>query len=366
MRYLILSLLSALLLFQACQKQEKHVEVSYDLAIDSARSVLQELKNEFQVPGMAVAVSVKGEIVWIEGLGYSDMENRMEVDPAMTKFRIASISKSLTATAMAKLYEEGKLDPDKKIQEYVPSFPEKEFPISVRQVAGHIGGIRHYRGKEMFNKQHYESVLEGLNIFKDDPLEHEPGTRYLYSSYGWNLLSAVVENAAGESFLEFMDKTVIIPLDMKNTMAEDVTREIPNLSKFYTFDRDKGYVVESSFVDNSYKWAGGGYVSTVEDLVKFGNAYLGGEYLKPETIEEFTRPQMVNDTTTTNYGMGWNKRESEYGWWFGHSGSAIGGKGRLVIYPNDEIVVALLANSESINFGDSDHRIAGFFKTLKR
>jgi len=149
------------------------------------------------IPGLALAVALDGKIVFSEGFGYADLEERVPVWPT-TKYRIGSVSKPLTATALMELVEAGKVDLDSPVQKYVPSFPDKGAVVTVPMVAGHLGGIRHYQGDEFHIQRHYANVLEGLKIFENDPLVAPPGTKFSYSSYGYNLLSAVVESAAGE------------------------------------------------------------------------------------------------------------------------------------------------------------------------
>src|SRR3989441_7470724 len=156
-----------------------------------------------RIPGVQVAVAVNGKLVWSEGFGYADAE-RKEPVTRETQFRIGSVSKPLTATAVALLYEQGKLDLDAPVQRYVPSFPDKGYPITTRQLAGHLAGIRHYRDREFFLNRHFATVRDGLMIFQDDSLLFPPGTRFSYSSYAWNLVSGVVEGASGEDFLRYI------------------------------------------------------------------------------------------------------------------------------------------------------------------
>lgn len=311
-------------------------------------------------PGMAVAVSIKGELIWSEGFGASDMKKATKVDPATSKFRIGSVSKPITAVGLAKLYEEKKIDLDAPIQTYVPDFPKKEFDISLRQLAGHLAGIRHYRGLEFMSRIKYETVGEGLNIFKDDPLLFEPGAKYSYSSYGWNLISAAMENAAETDFLDYIDQTVFRPLKMTNSCADHADQNIPGRVKFYVLSNDE--IVEAAYVDNSYKWAGGGFLSTAEDLIRFGNAQLTVELLQPETIALFKTAQQTNDGKSINYGMGWRTGEDKKGRpWFGHSGGSVGGTTYLIIYPDTEMVVAGMVNLSSAPLGNLMFRVANQF-----
>src|SRR6266567_6131145 len=137
-----------------------------------------------RIPGVQVAVAVNGKLVWSEGFGYADAAPKRPVTRE-TQFRIGSVSKPLTATAVALLYEQGKLDLDAPVQRYVPTFPEKGYPITTRQLGGHLAGIRHYQGNEFLLNQPYATVTAGLAVFQNDPLVAPPGTRYSYSTYGF-------------------------------------------------------------------------------------------------------------------------------------------------------------------------------------
>ncbi len=315
----------------------------YADAIAHARLLAQAITEESRTPGLSVAVGVDGEIVWSEGFGYASVEQRTPVWEE-TKFRIGSISKPLTAAALALLYEQGRLDLDAPVQRYVPTFPEKRWPVTTRQLAGHLAGIRHYRNQEFLSSRRYATVLEGLEIFQDDTLLFEPGTRYSYSSYGWNLLSAVVEGASGESFLSYMQRQVFERLGMKHTVADHTDSIIPHRTEFYDRD-DNRRVLNAPFVDNSYKWAGGGFLSTPEDLVRFAMAHLDEGFLKRETVELLWTSQRNNAGVETGYGIGWSVHTDREGRrTVSHGGGSMGGTAFLLIFPEQRVVVATVGN----------------------
>src|SRR5437016_12489074 len=184
-----------------------------------------------RIPGVQVAVAVNGKLVWSEGFGYADVERNRPVTRE-TQFRIGSVSKPLTAAAVVLLYEQGKLDLDAPIQRYVPTFPDKGYPISTRQLAGHLAGIRHYKDREFFLNRHFATVRDGLAIFQDDSLLFPPGTRFSYSSYGWNLVSAVVEGAAGEDFLPYISARGLRRLDLAHTAPDRADSVLPDRAPF--------------------------------------------------------------------------------------------------------------------------------------
>lgn len=311
-----------------------------------ARAVLQDSIRASGVPGASIAVMVDGRVIWSEGFGWADLEQRVPVTP-LTRFRIGSVSKSLTAAAIGLLWQEGRLDLDAPVQRYVPSFPRKRWPITTRQVAGHQAGIRHYRGTEFLSTRHYDSVTEGLSIFSGDSLLFEPGTQYSYSSYGFNLVSAVVEGASGQSFLDYMQEHVFIPLGMRSTVPEFPDSLIPWRARFYT-EADSGQgLLNVPLVDNSYKWAGGGFLSTAEDLVRYGSAYLQPGFLQPRTRTLLFTAQHTRDGADTHYSLGWFISHDSTGRLaVSHGGGSVGGTAYLVMYPGQGLVVALLANGD--------------------
>src|SRR5690348_7836007 len=314
----------------------------YDEAQSNARKIAAELIAR-GIPGLAIAVAIDGKLAYAEGFGYADLEQRVPARPT-TKFRIGSISKPLTATALMQLVEQGKIDLDAPIQKYVPSFPDKGVRITPRLLAGHLAGIRHYQGDEFLISRHYDSVLDGLKIFENDPLVSPPGAAFHYSSYGFNLLSAAIESASGENFVSYMQNRVFLPLGLVDTLADQNRPLIEERSRFYSREKD-GPFENAPYVDNSYKWAGGGFLSTAEDLVRFGTALLRPGFLKESSLRLLFTSQKTNSGEETGYGMGWGIRKSKSGQRiFEHAGGSVGGSCQLILYPDSRVVVAFVTN----------------------
>ena len=344
-------LLASAVSAQAAQSQATRVAPAASSAadrraIDSSRAMILAGMRRSGIPGASVTVFRNGRQIWSEGLGVADVENNVPVT-RLTKFRIGSVSKSITAAAMATLVEEGKLDLDAPIQKYVPSFPAKNYPITTRELAGHLAGIRHYAGNEFRSNTHYASVTSSLDIFKDDTLLFRPGDKYSYSTYGFVLVSAVIEGAAGEPFLSYMQRRVFDPIGMRNTVPEFPDSIILHRARFYTRSDSLSPIVNAAPVDNSNKWAGGGFISTTEDLAKFGQAMLDAKILKRATVDSLWTPQHTTDGKATMYGMGWFVRTDSTGRRsVSHGGGSVGGTAQLVIYPEEKLVFAFLFNGD--------------------
>jgi len=254
------------------------------------------------VPSLAVAVGHKGDVIWEAAFGFADLETGAPATPR-SLYRIASISKVITTAALGRMIERNEIDLDVDVRTYVPSFPEKQWPVTIRQLAAHLGGIRTYEGDEMLISRPYASALEGLDVFKESPLMWEPGSQYKYSTFGWNLISAAMAGAANKPFLDIVQDDVITPLGLDETFADKNRDLIKNRVSFYTVGEDG--IGNAPYVDNSYKWAGGGYLMSMADTVKFAMAHDHAGYLKAETLDEFLTPMRLNDGTPSPHGVGW-------------------------------------------------------------
>lgn len=346
--------------------------LAFGLSAQNKSEIADEKLQAFviasKVPGLSISISQKGKLVYSKGYGFEDREKKIPVNPATSKFRIGSVSKTLTAAALARLYDDGKIDLDAPIQKYVPIWPKKGETITLRLLAGHLAGIRHYKPGEFLSRTKYDNVSDGLSIFINDPLINTPGTEYFYSSYGWNLISVAMENAAApqggfltsKDFLRIVQTEVFEPLGISNTVPDHADREIANRTQFYQKENDE--VVIARYVDNSYKWAGGGFVGTTEDLCKFGQAHMKAGYLKAATLEEWQKSQQTKDGKDTNYGIGWRTFQRPSGKTFlGHTGGSVGGVTRFLIHQPSQTVLAITGNMDPLSYSGIEFELMELF-----
>jgi len=288
----------------------------YLRAVEQGRSLARKMVSEERLPGLSLAVSVDGEIVWAEGFGRADLENQTPVTPA-TLFRIGGVSESLTAAAAGLLSERGRLDLDAPVQRYVPGFPEKEWPISTRQLMAHMAGIRRHRGEEeIFRQISCADDAQRLAIFSGDPLRFRPGTKSVYSTYGWVLVGAVVAAAANEPYLDFVQREILTPVGMESTVADIAGKSEPGSAHFYypSFMLDPRYGLQDApTVDLSCILPAGGFLSTPSDLVRFGSAMMGNALLKTATVEELQTPARLASGESTEQALGWAVRQVPMG-----------------------------------------------------
>jgi serine beta-lactamase-like protein LACTB, mitochondrial len=325
----------------------------WSAAVERGRQVAREGLASQNLPGVSVAVGIGGDIVWAEGFGYSDLEKRSIVTPE-TRFRIGDASIALTSAAAGLLLEKNRLKLDDEIQTYVPDFPKKQWPMTLRQVMGHVAGIRNDAGDEEPLLERCDQTTDGLRRFANDRLLFEPGTRYRYSSYGWILASAAIDRAAAEPLFAFMRTQIFEPLGMDSTRPDAAMELIPHRTTFYfpRFAGDTRYGPELAREGDHTCFAGAGaFLSTPSDLVRFGMAFHSGKLLKPATVEMLQTPQRLASGEQTEYGLGWKLETVSLAGhqtrMAGHGTKAdfIGTTAYLMTFPERGLVVAVTANT---------------------
>lgn len=336
---------------------------SYARVVASAREELDAYRASLVAPSLSVAVGVEGELVWADARGYADLELQTYATPE-TVYAVGSVSKPITAALTVVLWQNGLLDIDADVRDYVPSFPEKEHTITLRQLLSHQAGIRHYKfawkppvfSESSLNRE-FASTDESLGLFADDVLLFEPDTDFNYSTFGYTLITAAVEQATGKPFIEALREHVLEPLAMGRTSI-DQDGEVPGTrATDYVGTFSKKAVVRAPGTNSSYKWAGGGLVSTPTDLVRFGNAMLETGLLNEKTHTAMFTPRKLpsGELNPQHYALGWRigglvvtdegTGEDKIITLINHGGTRAGSTAILMIVPDHGIVVAMTANS---------------------
>lgn len=338
-------------------------------AVEGARQAAIEGLLEKNLPGLSVAVGVDEVVVWTEGFGLADLERRVPVTPRM-RFRIGHVSKALTSAAVGLLLEQGRMDLDADIHTYVPAFPKKAWPMSLRELMGHTAGLGHYDAQsDYMPTSHCERASDGLRLFADDPLLFEPGTASRYSSYGWILVSAAVEAVADESFFTFMNRGVFEPLEMSDTAVDKAGEPGADRVTFYypRFSGDPATGPDlAQAVDYSCFAGAGAFLSTPADLVRFGLALGSGALLKRHTVTRLQLPQLLASGEETEYGLGWMLNTvplaGEPAHEAGHASlTLLGGSTSFLTFPERGLVVAVTSNISRANTRAIALRIADAF-----
>ena len=304
------------------------------------------------VPGIGVAVVLEGEPAWSAGFGIADLENFAPATSS-TLFRLGSISKPITAVAVLQLWERGKLDLDAPAQKYCPAFPQKEWPITARELLGHLGGIRHYNsdGKGDIpedSARHFASMEESLQIFAADPLVSKPGTKFNYSTYGYTLLGCVLEGATSQKYVDFVRENVFKPARMEHTQADDFFAVIPHRTRWYHKDK-AGAVRNAGVLDSSYKIPGGGLISSADDMARFEAAILADKLIQRSTRDLMWTILKPTEGKPSHYALGWFVAEKFGLRTAGHTGGQPGTDTAFLMAPERRAGVVVLANMDNVN-----------------
>jgi serine beta-lactamase-like protein LACTB, mitochondrial len=342
-------LLLAILIVLPSSAQENPLSTEKRAQMEKAVSVFMSTNS---IPGVSIAVVQNNRLVWSTGFGMSDLE---DFTPATrsTLYRLGSISKPITAVAILQLSERGKLDLDAPVQKYCPFFPQKDAPITSRQLLGHLSGIRHYNpdGKGDVpedSARHFSSMQESLQLFANDPLVAKPGTTFHYSTYGYTVLGCVLEGASSQKYLDFVRENIFHPAAMEQTQVDDSFAIIPHRTRWYHKDQS-GAVHNAGVLDSSYKIPGGGLISSADDMANFGIAILSGKLLKPATQQAMLTRQHVANGNVTNYGLGWGVDDKFGIHTVGHSGGQQGTSTGIVLAPDKSAGAIVLANMDNVD-----------------
>src|SRR4051812_46024668 len=321
--------------------------------VEQGRRIARAGLADQNLPGLSVAVGVRGQVVWAGGFGWADLDTRVPVAPEM-RFRIGGASTPFLAAAVGLLLEKERLKLDTDIQMYVSAYPDKQWPVTLRHLMAHVAGVRNYGSEgDYMPSTRCDRAVDALPRFANDPLRFEPGTRYRYSAYGSILVSAAIEAASGEPFFTFMRTRIFEPLGMHDTMPDSMTESIPNRPTFYfpRFNEDPRYGPEpASAIDCSCFMGAGAFLSTASDLVRFGMAMDGGTLLQRETVAALQTPQRLASGEETGYALGWDVETvplaGQPARMAGHDSEfIIGGSASLMTFPERGLVIAVTSNT---------------------
>lgn len=333
---LLAALICTLLFVRRSVGAELPTEVRADI---DAR--IEAFMEKSKTPGLSAAFVADHELCYERGYGLADIENNVSATPE-TVYRLASISKMLTAVGVMQLVEAGSLDLAAPIQQYVPGFPEKQAPITCELLLKHQSGIRHYKGDEVRSAKAYPHVRDSFAVFQDDPLLFNPGEKYSYTTYGFNVVGAVIEGASAEDYVDYVLEHVCQPAGMTRIRPDSPAKIIPHRAAGY---RKSGpLLVNNLAVDISNKIPGGGWCSTAGDLARFAIALCQGKLVGAESLEQMWTPQKTAGGEQTNAGYGCFVDAVDGDRLISHSGGQPKVSTYLVFSPSRKTAVVLMCN----------------------
>ena len=338
-------LLPVILILAACVGEAQ----DFSQPISKAKAQISKLLNEY--PGVSIAVGHKGSIIWAEGFGYADASADKQVNPEH-RFLYYSLSKSILGLAIYKQVRNGAIDLDVPITKYDSTLPDQFSRVSSRHLLGHTSGIRHYNKGEWMklSTDQCDSPSDALDVFINDPLQFQPGTKIKYSSFGYVLVSHILEAATKTSFDNYVKKELFEPLSLGTIERPLGTSKVDNqVVRYKKWDPEKKKG-KNFLVNNSCKFGGRGFVGSARDLVKLHMNQLA---------RDPTFFQSLNEEHIGVYGFGLGISEDRS--YYIHTGSGAGGSGAIVIYPEKELVLVMLGNIEANGIKSNIRTVADVF-----
>lgn len=323
---------------------------------EQARESIRNWMSDRRVAGLSVCAGTAGEVLWCSALGYADIVERSPLT-AQTSMRLGSVSKPVTSILLARLVERGLLDLDQPIGQIKPDLPAHLHPVTLRQLASHTAGVRHYRWHlawpphETWSRVNYESVTESLTAFSEDPLAFPPGSSFTYSSHGYTLLGAVLEHVGDQSFGELLAREIAGPLGLESIELDSPQWE-PHRARHYEIAGN--WYRDALVVDNSRGWPGAGLRSSAADLVRLVSGLGDLNLISADTLELVLTPQPLPDGSpnSQNYALGWRLAQTQQ--FLGghesyrvahHGGMSSGSSSFVAFFPDQSFAVVVLTNS---------------------
>lgn len=300
--------------------------------------------EEGPVAGLGIGVKKGDQLLVARGYGLADVENNVPAT-AETVFRIGSVTKQFTAAAIMQLVEEGAIDLDAPMTEYLPDFPTQGHTVTIRHLLTHTSGIKSYTGLAEWEPQMRLDLTdeELVALFADEPFDFAPGEEWSYNNSGFYLLGMIVEAASGLTYRDYLDQRLFGPLGLSGSSYCDESPIIPHRAEGY--EPEDGRLVNDSPLSMNQPGAAGALCSTVLDLLSWSTALRSGDVVSPESYRQMTTPATLNDGSATSYGFGLGVGDLEGHARVQHGGGINGFNTMLAHYPEAELDVVVLANT---------------------
>lgn len=296
------------------------------------------------IPAITIAVSIDNQVIWADGIGYSNQELKVKASPSH-KFRIGQTTEIITALTAAKLIEDGRLMIDKPVAEYLPDMSKKTADFTIRQLGANSSGLR--IESNLAGQGTNNTLDQQVLSFINDSLAYEPGTTSVFTELGFDLMGHIIEKTGKKNFNKVVKETILDTLKLTSTVPDVFFMITENRSNTYDYNF-LSLLINAPQIDLRGKEASAGYLSSVLDLVKIGNTLLVPGFLKKETINLLKTPFKLNNGEKTQYSFGWIvSKDLENRVFYGQKGSIKGGCSAILIYPEDKLVIAIAGNIQS-------------------
>lgn len=347
-RSIVLTFGLVLISFPYAKGQQEYSEVAIHKIEAVADSIAERAIETEATPSLTIAVGLNGTIIFSEGYGMADIEQRIPATPE-TVFGITSITKQFTAATILKLLEKGQISLDDSVDKFLPNFPLQGNHVTIRHLLNHTSGTPSMRStssipdKNWFSKD--LSYKEMINYFGNEPFEFEPGEKYAYNNFAYYLLGEIISRITGMPWDEYMEKEFFEPLNMDATGTCDIST-MPEPGAITYFKGEEKFLIVPKMSKNVLG-ASGALCSTVEDLLRWNQALYNGEVISRESLQLMITPTVLTNGEKINEGFGLYLGDLGENFRISHGGTLPWGA-FLSFYPESSLSIAVLTNSARI------------------
>lgn len=295
-------------------------------------------------PGATALVVKNGKVLYRKAFGMANAELGVKLTPDHI-FRIGSITKQFTASAILRLAEQEKLNLQDDITKYIKDYPTHGYHISIEHLLTHTSGIKSYTGMEEFNsamQRRDMSPTELIDFFKKEPMDFAPGTDYRYNNSAYALLGHIIEVASGKKYADYINENFFEPLAMKHSYYDTPAQIILNRAAGY--ERSEDAFINTPYLSMTLPYAAGSLLSTVDDLSIWYSAVMADKVISSENRQRAHTSYTLTDGRSVGYGYGWALGNIQGSPTIGHGGGINGFLTNTVYLPNEKVFVALLTN----------------------
>ena len=308
-------------------------------------------------PGISILVAKDGKPIYRKAFGMADLELQVPLTPENV-FELGSITKQFTAVAILMLQEQGKLKVTDDITKYIPDYPTQGKSITIYQLLNHTSGIKSYTDMPSFMTQARldKTPTELIEVFKNEPMDFEPGEKFKYNNSGYILLGFIIEKVSGMSYEDFIEQNIFSPLKMNDSYYGSNSEIIPNRASGYKMENE-GYA-NSDYLSMSLPYAAGSLMSTVDDLLKWQNAINGNKLITKESLETAIHGSNLKNGEHIPYGFGWSELEVKEAKGYSHGGGIFGYTTHEIYFPEEDVYVVGLTNCNCKSVGTTAAKVA--------
>lgn len=299
-------------------------------------------------PGISLLIAKNGKTIYKNQGGLANIELQVPIN-GNSVFEIGSITKQFTSVSILMLEEQGKLSLNDDITKYIPDYPTKGQKITIHHLLNHTSGIKSYTGMPSFRKLDRTDMTptELIDVFRNEPMDFNPGESYRYNNSGYILLGHIIEVITKSSYADFIQKNIFTPLGMNASYYGSMKKIIPNRASGYT-PNEEG-VVNANYLSLTLPYAAGSIMSTVDDLLLWQNAIRTHKLITKESFEKATNGSVLNNGEKIAYGYGWRTNNFVGSRTIEHSGGIYGFTANEIYFPKEDIYVIGLTNSNGSN-----------------